>query len=306
MAVGREAYLILAIISCVVGGIAQAQQRPTTSDDGDELQSQIQELRSGSFADREQAARELANAGEPSVPLLESTVASDDDFEARLRSMELLRQIYEAHDFAASFAAGDALRRLALHQQELVSSFATDALESQYGLAVERLKKKGAVFASRNRTVELGESWRGDSTDVLDIRWLKGLQTLRISKPDLTDETLVVLRWVRNLPELVVLDAAISDAGLLHLKHVPDLKILHLARTNVTDNGIQHLLRLSSLYSLDLSGSKVTADGAAQLPSLKKLKYLDLRGLPITDEQLEPLRRVLPDAHILIDRPAVP
>jgi hypothetical protein len=298
-------WLVIAGWVCAVScGLAQespsksASERPNKK----QLEQQIFDLSAASFNDRERAASELANAGESVVPLLESTVESNE-FEARLRALELLRKIYQANDFAASFAAGDALRRLALHQQELISSYASDALQAQYGLAIDRLKKKGAVFTSENQIVELGESWNGTQKDILDLRWLQELRTLRLSKPQLKDETLGVLRWLGQLFELVILDAQITDQGLTHLQHVPDLTILHLARTQVTDDGVQRLLHLGSLCSLDLSGTQVSAAGVKSLSALEKLQYLDLRHLPITVDDLTQLRIRLPKTHILIDDP---
>lgn len=279
-----------------------AQEPPAGSPNTKQLEQQISDLSAGSFNDRERAASELAGAGESVVPLLESTVESNE-FEARLRALQLLRQIYQANDFAASFAAGDALRRLALHQQELIASYANDALQAQYGLAINRLKKKGAIFTSDNTIVELSGVWTGTSKDILDLRWLKELRTLRLSKPQLDDHALDVLRWLGHLSELVILDAQITDAGLTQLRHVPDLRILHLARTKVSDEGIPRLLHLRSLNSLDLSGTQVGLAGVKRLASLDKLLFLDLQLLPISVADRKQLQTLLPKAQILIGDP---
>jgi hypothetical protein len=296
-----DSFAVGALCGCLIcgfGATADGQERAATKPV--ELRAQISELSSGSFRDRETAATQLLEAGESAVPLLESSVESEE-FEARVRSLRLLQEIYQANDFAASFAAGDALRRLALHQQEMVASFANDALLAQRGLAIDRLKSLGATFQSDESVVEFGGQWRGTDQDMIDLRWCNSIRTLRLSQAKLDDRAMESLRWLEQLTELVIFDAKITDNGLVQLKHVPKLKILHLARTQVSDLGLKHLSQLSSLTFLDLTRTRVTGQGLSDLYSLQQLRHIDLRGLSLPSDAVSRLRTQLPQATVLAD-----
>ena len=283
------------IVLCSTIGVCADQ-----AENQEELSQQVSELASGDYEDRERAASQLAQAGAEAVPLLESC-AEADNLEARIRSLRLLQQIYETNDFVASFAAGDALRRLAVHQQRLVASFAKDALSSQPQLAMDRLKSKGAAFQSDNTVVELGSDWKGLPADVMELRWCDSVRVLRLSKPELDDRAVAVLRWMPNVTELVIFDAQITDAGLEQLRHSRQLKVLHLARTPVTDSGLSHVGKLNSLTYLDLSRSQITGNGLPHLHRLSKLRQLDLRGVSLPEEAVNQLRKQLPKARLLVD-----
>jgi len=78
----------------------------------EELRDLIRKLDADEFADRQTASDELAKKGKEAIPALEEAIRGDS-FEARSRSFELLRRLFEKGDDASKAAAKSSLERLA-------------------------------------------------------------------------------------------------------------------------------------------------------------------------------------------------
>ena len=278
---------------------AQPPAARSTPETEQRLAAAVQQLSSPVYDRRVQATELLLAAGESAVRHLVRAIESDD-FDTRIESLKLLRQLYDSPDFAASCRAGDVFQRLTQHRHSMVADFASDVLRSQSALAIDRLQRLGAKFQSSHAIVELGTAWKGDPEDALALRWIEGLQTLRILCPRADDRVLDVLQWLPKLSELVVLDVPIGDAGAAQLRFVPGLRILYLKGTRVTNAGMQFVGQLRSLAYLDISHTQVDDQGLDQLHPLTRLKTLDVRGLELTDAAISRLQAALAKTKILV------
>ena len=111
---------------------------------------------------------------------------------------------------------------------------------------------------------------------------------------------------LKTLPELTSLEfvcsAELTDAALESLKDFPKLKSLRLVATpNVTDAGLKTLADIPNLEDLTLRYTGLTPKGIDSLKGLKHLRALAVTGPskdPVTDEQIDDLKRSLPDCRV--------
>ena len=82
-----------------------------------------------------------------------------------------------------------------------------------------------------------------------------------IASTKVTDADLVHLKGLTNLQSLRLGDTQVTDAGLVHLKGLTKLQTLHLRHTEITDAGLVHLKELTELRELSLVGTKITDAG---------------------------------------------
>jgi hypothetical protein len=101
--------------------------------------------------------------------------------------------------------------------------------------------------------------------DLAHLRWLKGLDSLKLSQTELDDVNLVQLRGLRQLQHLELRSTGITNSGMEHLAKLTGLRDLDLSSTEVGDFGLLYLRRLKNLRLLNLRDTNVTSDGQAEL-----------------------------------------
>lgn len=127
---------------------------------------------------------------------------------------------------------------------------------------------------------------------------LIGLETLRLSHPELDDRAAPQLERLTGLRWLDLGGTRISDVGLPAMAALTQLRTLHLDRTRVTNRGLAHLAKLSRLEELSLQSTDVVDEGVAHLAGLQQLHTLRLDRTLVTDAaidtlvKLESLRRL--------------
>jgi hypothetical protein len=162
-------------------------------------------------------------------------------------------------------------------------------------------------FASEPRNVTVVDA------DLMVLRELTDLQTLDLTKTQVTDEGLKELRELKNLRTLYLEGTKVTDKGLKELKELTNLTDLRLNKTQVTgeglkelknleeldlynaqitDEGLKELKELKHLERLRLANTKVTDKGLKELRELKNLKWLGLEGTAVTDKGLKELREL--------------
>jgi Leucine-rich repeat (LRR) protein len=130
-------------------------------------------------------------------------------------------------------------------------------------------------------------------TQIGDIRVLSGLTNLRILYLSRTQIGNVnVLSGLTSLQFLNLSGTRVSDIGAL--SGLTNLQELYLRDTQVSDVGC--LASLTKLQRLGLSRTKVNDIGG--LSRLTRLQWLDLTYTSVSDEQLNELKKALPDLVI--------
>ena len=141
------------------------------------------------------------------------------------------------------------------------------------------------------------ESLGLDDNNISDISVLgnlTNLQTLVLSNNNISDISalgnLTNLEWRLDLSYNEISDISV-------LGNLTNLQTLHLSTNNISD--ISALRSLTNLQGLDLSLNNISDISA--LGNLSGLSWLDLSTNNLTEQQVEVLRRKLPQAEILTE-----
>lgn len=90
----------------------------------------------------------------------------------------------------------------------------------------------------------------------------------------------------------------VNDSACERLSTMQELRVLLLDYTDVSGDGIRSLAPLKSLEILDLENTRCTSRSVDWLIVHKNLRILDVRGTKLTDEDVERLRRALPQCEV--------
>ncbi len=130
-------------------------------------------------------------------------------------------------------------------------------------------------------------------TQVSDLEPIKGLSSLRLLYLDGTQvSNLEPIKGLSSLQDLELRRTQVSD--LEPIKEITSLQRLDLTGTQVSD--LEPIKGLSSLEVLDLDGTQVS--DLEPIKEIKSLKSLYLEGTQVSDEQVEELKKALPEVQI--------
>jgi hypothetical protein len=127
---------------------------------------------------------------------------------------------------------------------------------------------------------------------------LKNLKLVNFTSTTIGDAGLVHLQKTTSLEYIELSNTAITDWGLIYLKQMSKLEELRIDGTRISDAGLEHLLALHGLITLDLSGTRVSAQGTGILQRLPSLRTLTIQRMKFTDDEVESLRKALPNVHL--------
>jgi hypothetical protein len=143
---------------------------------------------------------------------------------------------------------------------------------------------QGEIVALRLEGIKLAKD------DFGLIGRLRELETLDLSRSNVTDVDLQRLGGLPKLRELKLWDTRLDGSGLAHLGALGRLERLELGDTKVTDDALQHLAKLQNLRYLVLIRTRVTDAGLPHVARLLSLQSLKLGGTGVTDQGLRVLR----------------
>ncbi|NQV23224.1 MAG: SUMF1/EgtB/PvdO family nonheme iron enzyme, partial [Rhodopirellula sp.] len=112
------------------------------------------------------------------------------------------------------------------------------------------------------------------------------------------DQGLAYLAARKNWEDLLLDGTRITDDGLNVLKDMPRLRTLWLSNTKVGDSGLATIATLPALEVLHLNQTHVTDSGLIHLEGLQHLKDLRLDETRVTAQQVDQLRKKLPNCRI--------
>jgi len=111
------------------GGQPVAAKKPAGTDNAsaDEVQTLIEQLKSGKYAERNEAMKKLTAIGKPAVAAV-TKAAHTDDLELGARCVDILKHFYKNGDAETKSAAEEALKTLRKTKHESVAQWAGEAL----------------------------------------------------------------------------------------------------------------------------------------------------------------------------------
>lgn len=230
-----------------------------------QIQQWVKQLGDDKFAVREEATRNLIEAGESAIEAV-TTATKSEDPEVTQRAWRIIK--YPEKAAIAYF---------------------------------EKLGGKVTVD-EKNPDRPVIELYLGytkfTNSDLVQLKRFTKLQKLNLCHTKVTDEGLKQLKGFTALTDLVLYGTKVTDDGLKHLKEIAILQELSLWDTDVSDAGLKHLAELSDLKVLLLINTKITDAGLETLKGFTRLELLHLKGTKVTSAGLEKLRKALPDCDI--------
>ncbi|MBC7855724.1 MAG: hypothetical protein IAF94_20020 [Pirellulaceae bacterium] len=285
----------------------------------DEVERNVERLRSSEFEEREEGTRALIAAGERSVAAARRA-AVDGDLEVRVRAIRVLVSIAVAPEEGAAREAEAALDELAKDKNVPVAKLARDSQLAVKEFRREERQKQIAALRKLGGTAllnESGEVYRIDfEGQYITDEGLKVRRTVRVRgkldeddlpakvgeltevefaakyvvKTRVTDKELAILKIFPAVTYLNMQQTECSDAGLVHLKSLRKLEYLTLNK-RITDEGLAHLANLKELKSLGLAQTQITGAGFAHLAGLARLEEIEMSNSQVDDAGLEVITR---------------
>ncbi len=278
-----------------VGIAADQDQSPSpatvSSPDPDRILKWVQELDSDRFVERELATTRLIEAGTAAIAPVTQALESNN-LEVTTRGVHILQELALESDLAISKAARAALEKVATPRVTSAARRAAEALSRLDLIRHERalldLKQLGAVVDESHSpmgfqmieqlSIEIGDQWRGKSTDLVRLAWLRSVDQLILSHPQCDDETLALVAQIPDLPALTIRRANVSNDGIAHLRHLDNLRTLNVLYCPIGDETVASLREITSLGRLRLFGTRVSAEGRERLVEALPQTEIDVRG----------------------------
>jgi internalin A len=194
-----------------------------------------------------------------------------DDIEP-LQNMNILESLSLSKNKISDLAP---LKKLiALNSLSITDNFIADIS------SLKNLTSITSLIISGNRIIDIGS-----------IQNLKNLNTLWISRNKITN--------IFPLEDLVTLNSLLLGGNQIMdinpLKNLVCLTELHLNDNQIIDvNPLKDLKTLTKLY---LGNNQIT--NITPLKGLLNLKYLNLQGNPLSTEQIDEIKKALPDTQII-------
>jgi Leucine-rich repeat (LRR) protein len=227
------------------------------------------------------AMRESPEVATRAMALLEAWSRSENQRVADA-SVAMLRRLSEGEGWAANRS-----ERALLAWQQFVTSRIVERLESLEAQVSVRQRSPGLHI-----TVQISESWRGDSSDLELLGDLNGLRWLSLENSPLGERSVDFLARCEDLEYLYLGDTGIAEDRLAPLGKLTKLKHLSLKNLPVRDGVLSPLGTLENLESLGLDGTRVTDASLPDLKQFPRLRVLWLDGTDISDEGLVHLREI--------------
>jgi len=265
---------------------APPARQATASVSAKQVKKWVTDLNSERFYDREVATEKLIAAGAIAVSPVAEAVA-ENNLEVTTRCIYILQELALSVDPRTEGAAHGALMKMAESRGTATGRRAAATLgrlnSIRHDRALGELKRLGANVGSvsshfgvpyiQRRSIEIGETWRGEDKDLVRLGWLHDVDELVLQGPLVNDQWLKHAAKVSGLQNLTIKRAEITDEGIKHLSVIKELKTLALMYLPISDQSVQTLKELKAFTEMKIYGCRVTPAGASELK----------RALPTTD-----------------------
>lgn len=265
--------LILGGVTLWIASITPTDAQEATPDPFLAIQRDIDQLSHRRFGIRQSAAARLVGEGSVVIGLIEDS-AEGGDLDHAQRCVEILARI--AKDPKTRQASLDSLDRLASRSAfpgaPLATKRAFQLRETQEDRAIRLLTLAG-VRVSRSRIDKRVRSVYGVQSDrhCAHLRHLKGLRSVSLSGPGVTNGCFKYLTQVPDLDRLTVMRCSVTDRGLRDVGKIPKLRSVSLSG-EFTAAGLKHLQDVKSLTSVAM----FSAIGEPELRILSQLSVSSL------------------------------
>jgi hypothetical protein len=269
----------------------------------EQVSAWIRELDADEFDTRETATLNLWAAGSTVLPSLRP-VMSKGTLEATTRALFVVRQLGLAANLDAQDEAGQLLNQLAEQTESpslarRAAATLADLTAQRSAQAVAALEELGAKISrmqldvnnpldERVDSIEIGEKFQGDESDLRRLKWIIEVRTLLLNGPQVVDDWIKRAVVMPGLEELHIYRAKISDESLQALSDHPSLRTLGVYNTPIHDTALKPLEKLPLLSFVKLYGTRVSQEASDKFEAdsgltidFRKGAFMGVGGQPI-------------------------
>jgi len=251
----------------------------------------VKQLDAQGFIAREQAMRDLTEAGLPAIEILAKELPTGN-LEVALRGVHVLQQLSLSSESEIADPAWDALHALQDGPPCAASRQASDVLSTLYqqrqDVAIRDLESAGAKvqyitqsvngqLQRRIYSVEINNNWLGDDSDLKQLRWLGDVPRLTLEGEKLTDASMSSIGGMKGLVALQVKRTNITEKSLANLGELKQLNELSIWYSPLGDGAVAELKKLENATEIKLFGTKMTRRAADELQAAMPAVKIDFR-----------------------------
>ena len=165
---------------------------------------------------------------------------------------------------------------------------------NQKKIVVDGTKATSATFEALGRVSALEHleiaGCNPSPSDLAQLKQLKGLKFLQLSKATLSEEAMKELSEFQALEQIRCGHTGVGDAELRPLENLKTLKAVDLSGCEgVTIDGLESLTKCSKLAFLRLSGPSIDNDCMTQVAKMKSLRVLGISDTEVDDDGIAKL-----------------
>jgi len=258
----------------------------------------IEQLSSRHFSEREEATAALIQERELAIDSL-GRQTDFPDVESVWRILYVLETIANGASVDVENAVANAFAKLKNSKHPTMRAKAaiayTKMSAAQRVSAIARLRNNGAQVSMNSKGVDyvtVGESYRGGAKGVQSLTRFPEIRKVRLSNPEISDDTLSILAALNELEDLRLYGTNIRGAGLVHLAGLPKLDFLSLKGLPIKADHLAPIAKCQTLAHLGLDDTKIGNEAMVHVGKLTKLKTLWINFTKVNDEGLAPLAKL--------------
>ncbi len=258
------------LILSIAAGTLSAQQ-VTTDLPGEQIDLWVRQLGADAFATRQQATRQLMDAGVGVLPPLQAAIAGGEP-ETQMRAVAVIGGLAISEDADCQQQAQSLLAQLSTSSDPTLRQLVLQTIrrlgETMQLRAIDNLRRMGAnvtakeildgLRTSRSFEIVIDESFQGSVDDFGSLTWLEGQTQLTLIGEKMDDAIVERISGMPSLYWLTVKRGRISNRCLATLADSPALRFLHLYYVDIDDRSLDALTKMQGLSQLRLFGTRMS------------------------------------------------
>jgi membrane-associated protease RseP (regulator of RpoE activity) len=266
----HQLIVAVAMANCIAASVVAQNNGSSSAEDVDHW---VGDLGHDQYLRREKANRELIKIGPPSIkPLI--TAMRSGDLEVMERAFDVITEIANSNTPFEDGGAWDQLDLLATKGTGQRASRAVSALaeiRSYRQRQARRALTDAGIYVGVDeffrtslgqiRTiVRIGDQWNADAKSLLWLRWLQGIDIVRIQGKAASPTLMEHVVKIPELNSIAFVDAKVDSTTLEPLKQLPRIQSLEFRYVELSDEFAEILASLPIRTLLELTGTGISAD----------------------------------------------
>ena len=263
---------LILLLLCIHAPVTLAAQDSVPLPKEQVLQ-QVKQLGADTFAERQDAMRQLELAGcDVMVPLIEAIRTGEP--ETQMRAMSVIARLATSQDRDCQKRAQDVLSEFLLSEDRDIRQLARQSVgklgEAMQQRAIEDLRELGSqiditeYFDGAKTTsifnVVFKPGFEGTPDDYRMLTWLQGRTTLTLIGEQITDDVIRQLAGMLSLESLMIKRGKITNQAVESISRLTTIRVLNFYYVDIDDHCMNTLVGMKTLNQLRLFGTGISRE----------------------------------------------